>query len=198
MPVRVVCQRVQEATLTIYDVPIPSSIVSVNPQSAAVDATIHNGVILYVAFLNPCTEEDVLASVETLISTKIYSDDVVPQLSAQSSVSQAGVEEGNASKHALQDLVYVNVMIIPQASLGSKIKGKSTQSHALVQRVVGRSYYVLFCETMASRLGACGCAGGEVALVDERRGRAMVCGTFGEKQRLRMISDGPNSHFFDL
>ncbi|KAI9136472.1 putative D-tyrosyl-tRNA deacylase 2 [Paraphysoderma sedebokerense] len=143
------------------------------------------GTIIYVTFLKGATQDLVKKVASTLVSISI-----VPQHSLERPISNkpTSILHSNSS-----------VLIIPQASLGAKLKGKSLQYHSNVDKSIGEDLYALF-TTEISRI-----------VTDHHDDKGMRCtqnnsedakgekevkvrwGTYGFQQRLRMESNGPFS-----
>ena len=81
-----------------------------------------------------------------------------------------------------------NIMIIPQASMGGKIKGSSVQYHANVNRDEGKKLYDEFvsqCSTL-----------GQLA---NKESLQVVSGTYGNRQGLKLDAElGPFSHIIEF
>ncbi|KAL0477503.1 hypothetical protein AKO1_010866, partial [Acrasis kona] len=74
-----------------------------------------------------------------------------------------------------------DIMIVPQASLGGKPKQKSVQFHNLVDKSQAEPIYLSFCDHVKSKTKS-----------------TFVQGTYGNNQGLKIESDGPYTHFFEL
>eukprot|EP00295_Goniomonas_pacifica_P050425 CAMPEP_0175900504 /NCGR_PEP_ID=MMETSP0108-20121206/2367_1 /TAXON_ID=195067 ORGANISM="Goniomonas pacifica, Strain CCMP1869" /NCGR_SAMPLE_ID=MMETSP0108 /ASSEMBLY_ACC=CAM_ASM_000204 /LENGTH=164 /DNA_ID=CAMNT_0017222031 /DNA_START=1 /DNA_END=495 /DNA_ORIENTATION=- len=105
-------------------------------------------------------------------------------------------QEGGAAQSALQ--LGLNIVVIPQASLAGKVKGKKMQSvhptallvtaqryHAQVEKEASRELYAMFCDALQ-------------AAAAPQAPEPILCGTFGNRQGLRLASAGPLSHFFEF
>jgi D-Tyr-tRNAtyr deacylase len=74
------------------------------------------------------------------------------------------------------------VLVVPQATLGGRLKGNSVQYHGNVKVEDGARLYDMFCTGLGEKLG------------EERVKR----GRFGARQILSTITSGPYSHTFDI
>lgn len=79
-------------------------------------------------------------------------------------------------------------MIIPQASIGGKVKGNSAQYHANVSRDEGKTLYDTFIEECKKS-----CQQQEKTFQFN-----IVNGTYGNRQGLKFESDGPFTHLIEL
>lgn len=187
MPVRVVLQAMDQASLLIDN----------DEQYIRTG----RGVLVYVSFINsgdaPVTEEDVKRAVNTVVQTKIFTH-LCP-------------ERMLTTPQSLEDHPKMDILIVPQASLGGNLKGKTVQFHHLVNRAEGEKLYNAFCRHMRAARGidndavdANGCplvavAGGPSSEGDWVKYDGRVYnGVFGNRQGLKLESDGPFAHTFDL
>ncbi|KAM4666082.1 D-aminoacyl-tRNA deacylase 2 isoform 2-T2 [Amazona ochrocephala] len=95
-------------------------------------------------------------------------------------------------KGADEDLVpkIGNVLIIPQATLGGKLKGKKMQYHANIEKEKGLELYsqfVTLCEKELSASTRCAEAGVRVKH-----------GTYGNRQVLKLDTNGPYTHLIEF
>jgi D-tyrosyl-tRNA(Tyr) deacylase len=81
------------------------------------------------------------------------------------------------------------VLVVPQATLGGKLKGNSLQYHHNVKPVEGAELYRVFCEELREGMGEQGVVM-EEGMVKE--------GQYGARQVLSMETNGPYSHAFDI
>eukprot|EP01104_Vermistella_antarctica_P016454 TRINITY_DN5596_c0_g1_i2.p1 TRINITY_DN5596_c0_g1~~TRINITY_DN5596_c0_g1_i2.p1 ORF type:complete len:156 (+),score=23.79 TRINITY_DN5596_c0_g1_i2:153-620(+) len=114
---------------------------------------IERGTVFYVTFLKNATKDLVSGSVDKLLKTKLHFD---PLTKRKACLFDAGG----------------SVLIIPQACLSGKIKGKGGQPqyHSQIDKVEGKVVYDHFVETFRERASA-----------HTRRSEIIVqCGTYGE------------------
>jgi D-Tyr-tRNAtyr deacylase len=77
-----------------------------------------------------------------------------------------------------------SVLIVPQACIAGKLKGKSVQYHDLSGKEEGQVLYYKFVETCKEL-----CKGRETQVFG---------GTYGNRQVLTMDTEGPFTHVFDF
>lgn len=83
-----------------------------------------------------------------------------------------------------------NVLIIPQATLGGKVKGKVMQYHGNIGKEEGQQLYAQFvsqCEKEMAASSKC-CEGGVV----------VRHGTYGNRQVLKLDTNGPYTHLMEF
>ena len=148
MPVKLVLQQCESAQLTLPDGPV---------------VTVGRGVVVFVCFTSPVTEENVRKSAKTCLSVKLSEDPVSGKRTSVTSVSG-------------------DVLIVPQATLGGKLKGSSVQYHGNVKRDEGEEMYRLFCDEMRAGVGA----------------GSVVEGVYGARQVLSTVTNGPFSHVIEI
>lgn len=70
--------------------------------------------------------------------------------------------------------------MIPQATLGGKVKGKQLQYHGNIKKDIGLEKYILFCSELKSS------------------DLKIEFGTYGNRQVLSVVTEGPFSHILDF
>lgn len=83
-----------------------------------------------------------------------------------------------------------NVLIVPQATLGGKAKGKSMQYHANIGKEEGMQLYTSFvaqCEKELSSSSKC-----------TESGVLVKHGTYGNRQVLKLDTNGPYTHLIEF
>eukprot|EP01130_Rhizamoeba_saxonica_P015803 TRINITY_DN7149_c0_g1_i1.p1 TRINITY_DN7149_c0_g1~~TRINITY_DN7149_c0_g1_i1.p1 ORF type:complete len:153 (-),score=15.05 TRINITY_DN7149_c0_g1_i1:596-1054(-) len=123
------------------------------------------GIIVYVAFLKQANKE-LFESIIVQISNMRICWDPVQQ--SKVSVSEAGLD----------------VLIVPQASLGGKLKSSRPQYHSLIDKVTGAELYEDFVDQWRNYIQA--------------NGGNVYNGTYSNRQGLRITSQGPNTHAFEF
>ncbi|KAM6274894.1 D-aminoacyl-tRNA deacylase 2 isoform 2-T2 [Porphyrio hochstetteri] len=95
-------------------------------------------------------------------------------------------------KGADEDLVpkIGNVLIVPQATLGGRLKGRKMQYHANIEKEKGRELYSQFVTLCEKELAAN--AKGMEANVLVRHG------TYGNRQVLKLDTNGPYTHLIEF
>eukprot|EP00760_Papus_ankaliazontas_P004283 PhM_4_TR11773/c0_g1_i1/m.25418 len=176
---RVIAQRVDSASLLLDNVERFGSI--------------RAGVVLYVSFLQGATAENVTTAVTSLLSTKIFSFDIPSDPSVRVPTVSVGERK-------------VDVLVIPQASIAGKIKGKAIQYHGQAPKEDTQKMYEAFCAQLRHGLGAVlesdangvPLVGGSGEAAAAAGQPIVVSGTFGNRQALKMDSPGPMTHFFEF
>ncbi|KAG5494068.1 hypothetical protein JKF63_01902 [Porcisia hertigi] len=158
------------------------------------------GVMVYIAFLadgdnNQITDEALQRSVDVMLRTKIFT-----HFSPEKMISRP---------QSLEECPEMDILIVPQASLGGKVKGRTVQFHQLVAKDVGTALYDRFCHYVRVARGV------DETLVDVngaplsqdeapnaegwiKYNSRVISGTFGNRQGLRFESEGPFTHSFDI
>ncbi|XP_030307880.1 D-aminoacyl-tRNA deacylase 2 isoform X2 [Calypte anna] len=95
-------------------------------------------------------------------------------------------------KGADEDLVpkIGDVLIIPQATLGGKLKGKKMQYHANIEKEKGLKLYsqlVTLCEKELAANAKC-----------MKAGTLVKHGTYGNRQVLKLDTNGPYTHLIEF
>ena len=206
MAARVVLQAVDSASLLVDNI------------SRCV--AIRQGVILYITFLSQATEATVADMTQTIISSKIFALDPNNDERSSSAVATSSTEESRRPKPISLAESTCDVLIIPQASLAGKIKGKVMQYHNQAPKDTGLQLYSSFCKQMRQALepatavvdenGWPSSSGDVVDGGDQLKGqrgggeklasrtRLVLNGTYGNRQGLQFASNGPFSHIIDF
>lgn len=165
--VRVVLQQVEQATLLIDNVSETTSI--------------GNGLIVFVAFLkrDNVSDAEVRSAVSRILGAKIHT---VP---------------GGPLKGTFRDednLVQRDVLVVPQATLCGKLKGKQPQPqyYGQIAKELGAALYARFWAEFETQLAEI-----NAKRAPELAGKVRH-GTYGNRQALSMNSSGPNSHLFEF
>lgn len=83
-----------------------------------------------------------------------------------------------------------SILIIPQATLGGKLKGRSMQYHNNIDKEIGMELYsqlVSLCERELAANNKCANAG-----------VALKHGTYGNRQVLKVDTNGPFTHMIEF
>ena len=83
-----------------------------------------------------------------------------------------------------------DVLIVPQATLGGRLKGKAMQYHNNVDKATGLQLYTEFTELCKSTVH-CNPASKEKNCV-------VKCGTYGNRQVLQIDTNGPYTHILEF
>ncbi|KPI86728.1 hypothetical protein ABL78_4198 [Leptomonas seymouri] len=158
------------------------------------------GAMIYIAFLsnesNETISDDALRrGVDAVLRTKIF--------------THFSPERMITRPQSLEECPDMDILIVPQASLGGKVKGNSIQFHQLVPKDVGAALYDRFCHFIRvargvdeTRVDANG-APTEEKDAPKSEGwikydHRVISGTFGNRQGLRFESEGPFTHILEI
>ena len=131
-------------------------------------ASIGRGMVVFVCFLKGAEKEE----------TAIRAAEVVAKLK----LCEAEADGDGNKRRSVTD-VSGDVLIVPQATLGGKLKkGKSIQYHSNVDKTKGQALYDAFCSAMRGL-----CSGAKVE-----------SGVYGARQVLSMETNGPYTHVFEF
>eukprot|EP00899_Mesostigma_viride_P021101 jgi/Mesvir1/28993/Mv17763-RA.1 len=133
---------------------------------------IGRGALIHVCFLDGMTDELVRKVVVALLKAKVAypegSDPVAQTSGGCCTLTEAKWE----------------VIVVPQACLSGKLKGKVVQYHGRVDKEQGERLYHLFCDLLRDGL-------------EGEPGLRVVQGTYGNRQGLAMESPGPFTQVFE-
>jgi len=79
-----------------------------------------------------------------------------------------------------------DVLIVPQATLGGRVKGRSMQYHGNIDKQTGSQLYEQFVNRCRE------------AVQQTTKQCTVHCGTYGIRQVLSMVTNGPYSHVVDI
>ncbi|XP_030415193.1 D-aminoacyl-tRNA deacylase 2 isoform X1 [Gopherus evgoodei] len=140
------------------------------PGSEAEWVEIERGLVIYICFFKGASEELIPKMVNTLLNVKL--------------------SETESGKYvSLLDLPG-NLLIIPQATLGGRLKGRNMQYHSNIEKEKGMELYSLFvtlCEKELAANRKCAEAGVVVKY-----------GTYGNRQVLKLDTNGPFTHMIEF
>jgi len=125
------------------------------------EAGIGRGMVVFVCFKQGAREEDAAKAAEVALAAKLC--EVVGESKRVSVVDALG-----------------EVLVVPQATLGGKLKGKALQYHGNVNKDEGEALYAHFVATLSSRLAV------------------VRSGSYGARQVLSLETNGPFTHTFAL
>ncbi|NXT81632.1 DTD2 deacylase, partial [Zapornia atra] len=131
---------------------------------------IQRGLVIYICFFKGADEDLVPKIVDTLLNAKLS-------------------ENESGEYVSVLDLPG-NVLIIPQATLGGRLKGRKMQYHANIEKEKGRELYSQFVTLCEKELAAN--AKGTEANVLVRHG------TYGNRQVLKLDTNGPYTHLIEF
>ncbi|XP_020343344.1 D-aminoacyl-tRNA deacylase 2 [Oncorhynchus kisutch] len=139
-------------------------------QSEAEWVEIDRGMVVYICFFKGATEEMIQKIVNTLLNLKLC--------------------EADSGKYVSVLDLPGNILIVPQATLGGKAKGKGMQYHHNIGKEEGLQLYsnfVSLCEK-------------ELALSSNSSETGMIVkhGTYGNRQVLKLDTNGPYTHLMEF
>ncbi|XP_054827964.1 D-aminoacyl-tRNA deacylase 2 [Eublepharis macularius] len=131
---------------------------------------IQRGLIIYVCFFKGANEEIIPKMVNTLLNVKL-----------------SETEDG---KYVSVVDLPGSILIIPQATLGGKLKGRNMQYHSNIEKEIGMELYSQFVTLCEKELAAnARCAEAGVVLRH---------GTYGNRQVLKVDTNGPFTHMIEF
>lgn len=130
---------------------------------------IDKGMVIYVCFFKGATEDILPKMVSSLLNVRLC--------------------EADSGK--LQSVVELpgSVLIVPQATLGGKVKGRSMQYHNNIRKEDGLRLYSTFVSLCEEQL-----AKGTLA----RASVTVKHGTYGNRQVLKLDTNGPYTHLMEF
>ena len=165
MSVKILIQQVESARLKLPATAADDS----NEESNVV--SIANGMVVFVCFQQGVTEEKVTKAAQVVRKVKL----------------SESPDTGSDSKRKTICQIHGDILVIPQATLGGKLKGSSIQYHNNIKPSEGEAYYKLFCDQLSQCQEP---EGQSVGMVKN--------GVWGARQVLSMDTNGPYSHVFDV
>lgn len=163
------------------------------------------GLVVYLSFKDGATDAAVAKLVKTLLTVRL-----IP--SGDSGRPASAVECATQAEGAWAP----DLLVVPQACLSGKAKGKQVQYHGQLAKDEGARMYAAFVELLQSQAAAlvAGSGGGGKAKArgadgdDESKGGEgevpavtvprVLAGTYGNRQGLELKTDGPMTHFFEF
>ncbi|XP_014797215.1 PREDICTED: probable D-tyrosyl-tRNA(Tyr) deacylase 2 isoform X1 [Calidris pugnax] len=131
---------------------------------------IQRGLVIYICFFKGADEDLVPKIVNTLLNVKLS-------------------ENESGEYVSILDLPG-NVLIIPQATLGGKLKGRKMQYHANIDKEKGLDLYSQFVTLCEKELAA------NAKCVEA--GVLVKYGTYGNRQVLKLDTNGPYTHLIEF
>uniref|UniRef100_A0A8D0C3B6 D-aminoacyl-tRNA deacylase 2 n=1 Tax=Salvator merianae TaxID=96440 RepID=A0A8D0C3B6_SALMN len=140
------------------------------PDSEAEWVEINRGLVIYICFFKGASEEIIPKMVKTLLNVKL--------------------SETESGKYVSVLDLPGSILIIPQATLGGKLKGRSMQYHYNIEKEIGMELYSQFVAQCERELTAnTKCAEADVVLKH---------GTYGNRQVLKIDTNGPFTHMVEF
>ena len=104
-------------------------------------------------------------------------------------VLNARLSEADGKLVSVKDLPG-DILIIPQATLGGRLKGKVMQYHNNIDKDTGRDLYNKFVKLCKFSL--------EDHMKTKDRACQVKCGTYGNRQVFQMDTNGPYTHVLEF
>ncbi|KAG7510820.1 hypothetical protein JOB18_032842 [Solea senegalensis] len=139
-------------------------------QSQAQFVQIDRGMVIYICFFKGATDDILPKMVSTLLNLRLCESD---------SGRMVSVLELPGS-----------LLIVPQATLGGKAKGRAMQYHNNIDKEQGLCLYSAFVSLCEKELTAASPGGGAEAAVKH--------GTYGNRQVLKLDTNGPYTHLMEF
>ena len=140
------------------------------------DEVLHvsHGVVVFVCMLQGVSEEKVSKAVSTILKVKLSEE-------LEKDEDDDGEEKKGNKRQSAKDIKR-DILVIPQATLGGKLKGNSVQYHQNIKPEEGEKYFHQFCDQLQLLHSECN----------------VKRGVYGARQVLSMETNGPFSHVFDI
>ncbi|XP_003924274.1 D-aminoacyl-tRNA deacylase 2 [Saimiri boliviensis] len=138
--------------------------------AAAQWVEVQRGLVIYVCFFKGADKELLPKMVNTLLNVKLS-------------------ETENGKQVSILDLPG-NILIIPQATLGGRLKGRNMQYHSNSGKEEGfelYSQFVTLCEKEVAANSKCA-----------KAGVVVKHGTYGNRQVLKLDTNGPYTHLIEF
>ncbi|XP_068607827.1 D-aminoacyl-tRNA deacylase 2 [Brachionichthys hirsutus] len=132
---------------------------------------IDRGTLIYICFFKGATDDILPKMVSTLLNLRLSESD---------SGKMVSVLELPGS-----------LLIVPQATLGGKCKGRAMQYHNNISKEDGLRLYGSFVALCEKELTAAASAGGGAQV-------AVKHGTYGNRQVLKLDTNGPYTHLMEF
>ena len=129
--------------------------------------SIDKGIVVYISFLKSATIESANRAANLALNIKLTHDETTGKL-------QSALDTES------------DILVVPQACLGGKLKGKSFQYHNLLGKDVSHDLYQGFLDECKLRIALSNSKG------------SFKHGTYGIRQVLRLETNGPFTHVIDV
>ena len=127
------------------------------------------GLVVYVCFMKGATVEIVEKLVKSVLGAKLSEG------------------EFGTKRVSILDLPG-DILVVPQATLGGRLKGKSMQYHSNIEKSLGRELYTTFITRLEE----------EMKKNQNCQANAVRFGTYGNRQVLSLETYGPFTHVVEL
>ncbi|KAK7072119.1 D-tyrosyl-tRNA(Tyr) deacylase [Halocaridina rubra] len=126
---------------------------------------IKRGMVVFICFLDKASEDTVEKLIKHIMSIRLSEDD-------------------SGHRVSICD-IQGDILIIPQATLGGKQKGKAMQYHMNVDKTLGEALYHKLCQ-------------GTRTSIEKVSSGNVKCGVYGARQILNMETNGPYTHIMEV
>ncbi|KAL0968977.1 hypothetical protein UPYG_G00220760 [Umbra pygmaea] len=131
---------------------------------------IDRGMVVYICFFKGATEDIVPKMVNTLLNLELC--------------------ETDSGKHVSVLDLPGSVLVVPQATLGGKAKGKRMQYHKNIEKIEGLKLYSSFVSVCEKELA--------MSSKSSEAGTIVKHGTYGNRQVLTLDTNGPYTHLMEF
>ncbi|XP_028832248.1 D-aminoacyl-tRNA deacylase 2 [Denticeps clupeoides] len=139
-------------------------------ESEAEWVEINRGMVIYLCFFKGANEDIIPKMVSALMNIKLC--------------------ENESGKYVSVLDLPGSVLVIPQATLGGKAKGKGMQYHGNVGKAEGRQLYSQFVSQCDKELAS--------TAKSSEAGVVVRHGTYGNRQVLKLDTNGPYTHLMEF
>ncbi|XP_008285249.1 probable D-tyrosyl-tRNA(Tyr) deacylase 2 [Stegastes partitus] len=139
-------------------------------QTEAQFVQIDRGMVIYICFFKGASEQILQKMVSTLLNVRLC--------------------ESSSGKLVSVSELPGSVLIVPQATLGGKVKGRSMQYHNNISKEDGLRLYTTFVSLCEKELTAASAGSGAEVTVKH--------GTYGNRQVLQLDTNGPYTHLMEF
>lgn len=134
---------------------------------------ITKGIVIYLCFLRGSNLDILPKVVKSILNVRL---------------SETTARPGNVSVLELPG----DILIVPQATLGGKMKGRSVQYHSNISKDEGRIFYEKFITLCEETVQA------NSTTSPHSTPKTVKYGTYGNRQVLSVETNGPFTHVFDF
>ncbi len=138
------------------------------------------GMVVFVCFTKGATEEAAIRAAD-VVATRLKL--------CEPDVDSAARETTSKRRTSVLDRPG-DILVVPQATLGGKLKGSSVQYHGNVDRAIGQRLYETFVAALRTL--------SENHPKTSERDCGVLAGVYGARQVLAMETNGPYTHAFQL
>ncbi|XP_067099779.1 D-aminoacyl-tRNA deacylase 2 [Osmerus mordax] len=144
-------------------------------ESGAEWVEINRGMVIYISFFKGATEDIIPKMVSTLLNLRLC--------------------EADSGKYTSVLELPGSVLVVPQATLGGKAKGKGMQYHNNIRKEEGLRLYSDFVSQCERELDSARGRRAEEGAGDKT---TVKHGTYGNRQVLKLDTNGPYTHLMEF